>query len=184
MQCVNERRCILKMDYKRQTTVLSIMFVFVGMMFLVPAMTEKAQASISAHAETPICCFSGVKYHMYVGKMVIPPFVSPLRKTELTWFTMGNANRIFGGGDERGFVAADVGPAHVPIQFNFFNPAKGSNTCSVDPPWLGKCDISGGTHAGVRFDVIYIFLGSPPLPNANGGDANGGNDGDDSGDAP
>jgi hypothetical protein len=38
---------VLKMDFKGQTAVLSA-FVLVGMVFLVPAITEKAQASIKA----------------------------------------------------------------------------------------------------------------------------------------
>jgi hypothetical protein len=39
-----------KTDYKRQTTVLSVSFVLVGMMVLVPAINEKALATIDAHA--------------------------------------------------------------------------------------------------------------------------------------
>jgi hypothetical protein len=39
---------VLKMNYKGQTTVLSAVFVLVGMMFLVPAITEKALAKASA----------------------------------------------------------------------------------------------------------------------------------------
>jgi hypothetical protein len=46
-KCVNKRMWILKTDYKRQTTVLSIMFVLI-----VPAMTEKALAIIRATAHT------------------------------------------------------------------------------------------------------------------------------------
>jgi hypothetical protein len=34
------------MDYMGQTTVLSVIFVLVGMMFLVPVMTEKALGRI------------------------------------------------------------------------------------------------------------------------------------------
>jgi uncharacterized membrane protein len=50
---VHEDICMLnipKMDYKRQTTVLSVMFVLAGMVVLVPAITEKAEAKIFAEA--------------------------------------------------------------------------------------------------------------------------------------
>jgi hypothetical protein len=39
------------MHYKRQTAVLSVMFVLVGMMFLVPAITGKAMAQLVARAD-------------------------------------------------------------------------------------------------------------------------------------
>jgi hypothetical protein len=38
------------MDYMRQTAVLSAVFVLVGMMFLVPVITEKALGVIHATA--------------------------------------------------------------------------------------------------------------------------------------
>jgi hypothetical protein len=43
---VLNRRRLLKMDYMGQTTVLSVIFVLVGMTFLVPVMTEKALGRI------------------------------------------------------------------------------------------------------------------------------------------
>jgi hypothetical protein len=49
--CAHVGICMLnkpKMDYKRQTTVLSVSLVLVGMMVLVPAINEKALATIKA----------------------------------------------------------------------------------------------------------------------------------------
>ena len=48
---------VLKIGYKRQTTI-AVMFVLVGMMFLVPTITEKALAVIAAEAATKPCCFA------------------------------------------------------------------------------------------------------------------------------
>lgn len=50
------------MDHKGQTTVLAGVFVLVGMMFLVPATTGKAQAAIKAEASTKPCCFAKLTY--------------------------------------------------------------------------------------------------------------------------
>jgi hypothetical protein len=181
-KCVNKHWWILKMHYKRQTAVLSVMFVLVGMMFLVPAMTEKALASIAATADTVTCCFSHLKYHMDSGRFIIPPIVFPTRPDELTWLTIGSSSP-FGGGDEKGFVAADVTPLHIHVIFHFFNPARGTNTCSVDPPPpVVTCTISQGVHAGARF-IVHI-VPSSLLPDANGGDTDSSDEGDNSGDTP
>jgi hypothetical protein len=162
------------MDYKRQTAVLSAMFVLVGMMFLVSAITEKAQATIDATASTSSCCFSNVKAHLYAGSFLLGPGppgnpFGPI-KNELRWITKGSGFY----GDEKGYVAADAGPSHVSVTFHFFYPAKGRNTCGVEPHYLGRCTITQGVHALARFTVV------PTLLDANDGD----NEGDNSGDTP
>src|ERR1700739_463622 len=113
-KCVNKRRYILKMDYKRQTVVLSVMFVLVGMV-LISAITEKALAIISGLAITRPGPFSHLAFHMYAGRFIIPPhFVHPFgARDELQWLTIGSASPV-GGGDEKGYVVADAGPRHVP----------------------------------------------------------------------
>jgi hypothetical protein len=168
----------LKMDYKRQTAGLSVMFVLVGMVFLVSAITEKAQATIDATAFTPSCCFSHVRAYFYAGSFLLGPGppgnpFGPI-KNELRWITKGDGFY----GNERGYVAADVGPSHVPVTFHFNNPARGENTCGVEPHYLGRCSITQGVHALARFTVV------PTLSDANDGNANGGDEGDNSGDTP
>jgi hypothetical protein len=181
-KCVNKHWCVLKIHYKRQTTVLSIMFVLVGMMFLVPVITEKAQASINANAFTRLCCFSHVRAHMYTGSFLAGPRppgwpFEPITN-ELIWTTIGPVPY----GDERGYVSADVGPSHIPVIFHFNNPASGSNTCSGERagPVIVTCAISSGVHANARFTVLPLVA----LPDTNGGDANSDNEGDNSGDTP
>ena len=162
---MHEHKCSNKRN------VLSVMFVLVGMMlFLVPATTEKALAMIFAVAETPICCFSSIKYHMYEGRFLIPPLFP--NRDEIEWVTIGSASP-FGGGNERGYVVADVGPHHIPISFHFFNPARGPNTCGVDPPFRGTCTITQGVRASASYHVTYLSS-LPPS------DVNGSNQGDNS----
>jgi hypothetical protein len=75
-----------------------------------------------------------------------------------------------------GYVAADAGPHHFPVKFNFFNPARGTNTCSVDPPPpVVTCTISQGVHAGAQFFLDSL---SPALSDSNDGDKEGDNSGD------
>jgi hypothetical protein len=177
-KCVNKHWCRLKMDYKRQTVVLSVMFVLVGMV-LISAITEKALAIISGLATTRPGPFSHLAFHMDSGKFLIPPhYTHPLgARDELQWITIGSSSP-FGGGDEKGYVAADAGPRHVPVTFHFFNPARGTNTCSVDPVSVGSCRISQGPQAGAVFTVNN--LPSPALSDSNDGD----NEDDNSGDTP
>jgi hypothetical protein len=188
---VYKRRSVLKMD--KQTAVLSVMFVLVGMMFLVPAITEQAHAKISARAISSVGPFSRVEARMSAGSIVHPPL--PGHST-MTWVTTGSGP--FGGGDERGYVLADVGvgpaPFHrSPVKFDFFNPAKGTNTCGVEPehtPYFdAKCSIEQGTNADAHYEVTPPLI--PTLPGARlplvpplfGPDANG-DEGDNSGDTP
>jgi hypothetical protein len=94
-------------------------------------------------------------------------------KNELRWITIGSG--LYG--DERGYVAADVGPSHVPVTFHFNNPARGTNTCGVEPTYGGSCTITRAVHAQATFTVVPSLL-------ADGGDANGGDEGDNSDDTP
>jgi len=97
---------------------------------------------------------------------------------ELIWTTIGSG--LYG--NEKGYVAADVGPSHIPVSFHFSNPARGSNTCSGERagPVIVTCTITQGVHANARFTVIPLVA----LPDGNDGDANNDNDGDNSDDTP
>jgi hypothetical protein len=188
-KCVNKRRWILKMDYKRQTRVLSVMFLLVGMMFLVPAITEKAHASIDATARlsTPpaiSAAFTNVRGHLYAGFFDPPPILrSP---TEIFWSTFGL------GGNERGYVVATIvgfQPHYFSgdATFHFNNPARGPNTCdkalssTLSPYLVASCHITQGVHAVATYTVAARPLGASA---SNGGDANGGDEGDNSDDTP
>ncbi|HYA82733.1 MAG TPA: hypothetical protein VEH06_04700 [Candidatus Bathyarchaeia archaeon] len=110
------------MDYKRQTTVLSVIFVLVGIMFLVPAITQKALAGIQAVAEGT--CSGGPPHpceFSFVGKTLggssTAKWISEPTKsgTRVTWATTAG-----GFGDERGSVTYSlVNPAHPRV-----NPAQ------------------------------------------------------------
>jgi hypothetical protein len=63
----------LKTDYNRQTTVISVMFVLAGTMFIVPAITEKALALTSGNAYLNIeGKFYNVRGHLSAGVFLRP----------------------------------------------------------------------------------------------------------------
>ena len=169
----------MKTDYKRTTTVLSVMFVLVGMMFLVPAMTEKALATIEAAAECVESCsgsFSNISGHMSAGMFLLPPMFRPFEK-DIIWITKGPGFY----GNERGYVVANVGIFHGKVTFYFNNPARGDNTCEAVPDFVARCTITQGVHA----TASYIVFRDPSRllqPDANGGDTHSGDEGDNSGD--
>jgi hypothetical protein len=186
-KCVNKRLWILKTDYKRQTTVLSVIFVLVGMMLVVPAMTEKAHASILASAISHVGSFSDVRGHMYAGEFLPGHEPRSITPYQIIWGTHGRCSppRCFppipSGGDERGYVAARVGPTLASVEFHFSNPAKGSNTCGFAPSiYLVTCSITQGVRATAKYDVNF-HTGSR-LP--DGGDANSADEDDNSDDTP
>jgi hypothetical protein len=145
------------MDYKKQATVLSLMFVLVGMMVVVSAITEQALARVDGYAlGPPDSVFYNLRWHMDAGRFV----VGPINNGHLIrWETIGDG--LFGGGDERGYVSAHVGTFLVYFHFN--NPAagRGSNTCHGVPSFV-SCTINPrGVFATARY---YSY----PLPHANG----------------
>jgi hypothetical protein len=185
-KCVNKGMWILNMDYKRQTTVLSIIFVLVGMVFIVPAMTEKALAIVHGEARTQFGVFYGLKWGIAPPARftVLPTVIDGHRG--IIWETTGFSNGI--SGSEHGRVVADVGPPSTHFQyrvnFDFSNPHFGRNTCSVPHPILPpdvkvSCDISQGNRAFATY-LVEPRGGS----SANGADTNSGDEGDNSGDTP
>ncbi|MGA9150828.1 MAG: hypothetical protein WBZ36_09630 [Candidatus Nitrosopolaris sp.] len=151
------------MDYKGQTAALSVIFVLVGMMFLVPAINEKALAAIHATAsgqcgpegQTHPCQFTLVSKHLDVcgevsragtaiptgtcGEWTSPPSESG---TVVTWSTGG------GGGNERGSVTYKVGDERAVLSFD--NPMIGFNKCSVS-------GIGGSCAAGKGYNADFTY---------------------------
>jgi hypothetical protein len=151
-KCMVQQGRIAKIAYKRQTTELSLFFVLVWMMFLVPVITEKALALTDAVAYAPAFTeFSNVRGHMDDGKFVSGPTLSGDRKI-IFWTTAGTG---FFGGDEKGYVQADVTGYGI-VKFDFFNPASGRNTCSVVAPITlqAECTITQGISAYAKYTLV------------------------------
>jgi hypothetical protein len=194
-KCVNKHRSILKMDYKRQTTVLSVIFFVVGMIFLVPAITQKALAGIHAVAEgtcgigdrTQPCEFWFV--NKALGGSATAKWISEPTKsgTRVTWATTAG-----GFGDERGYVTYSLGdPAKNQVKLHFDNPAFGRNHCDViilSGPVSGSCHAGSGMKAEFTYTLRVLcyslhgkcidYPGGSSDNSAGGGSDNGGGDSD------
>jgi hypothetical protein len=151
------------MDYKGQTTVLPTIFILVGIMFLVPATTEKALAGIHATAsgtrgpsgDTKPCVFTWVSQKLDKGQWITEPTKSG---TLVTWATKGET---VVGGSEIGNVVYKVGADHIAgeARLNFENPMFGSNKCSVEivsgaPNILGNCHAGSGMQASFTYNLL------------------------------
>jgi hypothetical protein len=152
--------CLVKMMQKNSVK-LTMLSVIVGMMiFLVPILTEKADARTTATATMSGCCFFyDVRGHMTLGKFVVPPTTQagPIIK----WVTAGN---LFLGGSEVGSVTANVrfGNVQGSVEFKFSNPHIGSNTCDVKTFGQIKatCSISRGDFATATYHVSPLVQGN------------------------
>jgi hypothetical protein len=140
------------MDFKGQTTALSAIVVFVGMVFLVPAITEKALAAITGVAtgtcgpegQTHRCQFSFVDKSLDLGKWIGTPTESG---TKVSWSTTGNG--VFGlPGDEKGSVTYKVGEETAVLSFD--NPMIGFNKCSIS-------GIGGSCTAGSGYNAVFTY---------------------------
>jgi hypothetical protein len=158
------------MDYRGQTAVLPAILVLVGMMFLVPAITEKALAAIHATARgtcgvdnppyttTRPCEFSIDDIHLDFGQISQP---TP-HGTVVTWSTTGY------GSDEKGSVTYLVcynvstngacwhgSPKAV---LSFENPLIGSNKCGVETSGeglVGDCTAGKGMNADFTYNLRW-----------------------------
>lgn len=155
----HEDTCMLnnpKMDYKGQTVVLSVMFVLVGTMILVPLISEKALATINARA---ITSDEILKFNQG-GFYNIRPQLGSGHITYLSHV----ANQIFwrtasGGliGSEEGNVAARFGDFGYAV-FHFNNPASGANTCQAKSnQGLSECMITQGLHAVASYIICALI---------------------------
>jgi hypothetical protein len=147
---------VLKMDFKRQTAVLPAIFVLVGMFFLVPAITEKALATVHAIAtgecgyigQIRPCQFTLVSKHLEFGTWTSQP--SPSR-TVVTWSTTGG--KPFG--DEKGSVTYKVGEGTAVLSFE--NPVIGFNKCSVSMELHGVIGSGGSCTVGKGQNAEFTY---------------------------
>ena len=145
------------MEYKRQTAVLSA-FVLVAMMFLVPAVIERALARIEATAtgtcgpegQTHPCEFTLLGKNLYKGEFLEQPSESG---TSVKWVTGGNI------GDEEGSVLYKVEGARAQLWFK--NPLVGSisnlvgsNECKI---YSSTVESSSSCTAGKGMDAKFTY---------------------------
>ncbi len=170
------------MDYKRQTTVLSVIFVLVGMMFLVPAITGKAEAIIRAtvllHGQA-----AKLSWTLLAAEMIHGAFTErPTQKgDQISWTTHGFIIPPFGG-DEVGFVKySTAGSTGGDVAFLFSNPFIGKNTCKItveNPALRGDCSITQGATSSAFYNVFpKSFVNGGNGGGHEGGGSGGGDEG-------
>jgi hypothetical protein len=165
------------MDYKRQTTVLSVIFVLVGMIFIVPATTGKAEAVIHAsvllHGQAAKLLWTLLAFGINSSAEFTK---KPTKKgDQISWNTQGLG--LFGA-TENGFVKYATGPRYEggDVVFRFHSPSFGENTCTItvlNPTLHGDCRITQGNTASAFYNVF-------PKSSVNGGNG-GGDEGEGSG---
>ena len=139
-----------------KTTKLAAIFVLVGammMVFMVPMVSENADARTNVHAKSTAGPFSNIKVQLFAGKFVFGPIHYP--PDQVRWETWGG-NFPVGGGSEFGRFSANVGGPNNIVVIDFANPARGPNTCKVLEVHGGidaKCTISGGNWAIADFTI-------------------------------
>ncbi|HYA85031.1 MAG TPA: hypothetical protein VEH06_16530 [Candidatus Bathyarchaeia archaeon] len=146
---------LLKIDYKGQTTVLSVILVLVGMIFLVPAITGKAEAVINAtvllHGQAAKLTWTLLAAKMYCGVFTRQP---TQKGDQIGWNTRGVGYGETCVGHEEGFVKYGTGAGDV--TFDFKNPFIGTNTCKItvqNPALRGDCSIAQGNFASAFYNV-------------------------------
>ena len=160
-------KVLKNIDYNRQTAVLSA-FVLVGMVFLVPAITEKALGAIRATAsgecgpegQTHPCEFKLKDYTLVRTGAIWRQ--TPTEGVHPQWETSGES---MGETDEKGNVVYNVEGLGT-VEMYFFNPAFfGKNDCDQHKthPVSGAtltitCTASVGHSALFR----YTVRGIPP----------------------
>ena len=143
-------------DYKGQTAVLLSIFVPVGMMFVVPAITEKALAGVNAVATlncrtTMRCGITVVGSSLQSGKWVERPTISG---DTVRWKTTGNPP----GGNEKGTVDLQGTMAAAgKLRLTFDNPWFGRNSCNVlvlsVGNFFGRCEAGYGNNADFTYTL-------------------------------
>ncbi len=127
------------------------------MIFLVPAITEKALAIINAKAtgrcgpvyENEPCQFTLVRVHLDYGYWTSIPTQSG---TVVTWSTAGKPPL----GDEEGSVTYSVGDINHVAKLYFSNPTGRSNHCGVVIE-KGQEDLSGTCRAGIGYIATFTY---------------------------
>ncbi|HXX96927.1 MAG TPA: hypothetical protein VEL11_07410 [Candidatus Bathyarchaeia archaeon] len=159
-----------KIHHKGHTSVvLSVIFLFVGMIFVVPAITEKAMASIHATAsgtcgskgEVIPCILVWNHQNMFNGVFVKQPDKEPT--TKATWSTAPKT----AGWWEDGYVDYKFGGGLVRLEF-VNPPAPSTNTCHVDViqggpgAASGNCKITQGARSVVTYELFSREMNSTP----------------------
>lgn len=153
---------ILEVTQKQsiQLTILSVVFVGLMMVFLVPSLTEEAQAFITAKVYTPPDPFGLDNFvgTMEKGDFIKKPGYDDWSHHVVTWIT---APDIFLS--DKGKVTADMimgNTTHVfnlgKVMFIFELPTVGSNSCdakSTNPKYPVECWISGGYDAKLFYSI-------------------------------
>jgi hypothetical protein len=150
-----------------QITKLTVVFVLVlGMMFLVPVITGKALGETLAQVFRTNVDFTGKTYYLDAGVFVNSPPSDAFNNDKVYWSTTGTGFY----GDEKGYVQYHVQDKNKndlgTVTFEFSNPAKGTNTCSVrgSPGIATKCSITQGVHATLNYCVWYNSAGPTNCP--------------------
>ena len=172
-------------DYKLQT-VVSSGIILVGVMFLVPTITEKALAvttgvltgTCGPTGATHPCEFTFVVKYLRLGHWTLEP---PQKCTDCRWQTKSGLS-----GNEMGSIIykVDDGKAGESESY-FYNPLIGSNEChekdlSDHPHFIGSCHADSGHVAIFRYHVQQITgqgIGSINDNVATGGNGGSGGDG-------
>jgi len=174
--CTPHYQHILYIIRAHPQIILTVALVLVGMIFLIPAITEKALGRTVGCVDSKLD-YSNVRSHMYNGKFNEEPhslitYATCWDKCSnfnvpslhcLTWQATGTG---LISGTENGYVQFDVyqGPIVLgTVTLHFYNPTSGANTCSVDttsPNIVVGCTITQGNVASADYCVNY----SPPPP--------------------
>jgi hypothetical protein len=150
------------MDFKGQTAVLSAILVLVGMIFLVPVITEKALAKVIGTAtgtcgpggQTQPCQFTYLGSELKQGVWT----AYPTSGTEARWDTAGGqCGNIMC--NEEGSVLYKVGGGEASL--HFYNPSSGKNDCYITIVIAGPGKLNGSCrHVGTISSVMTYTLQS------------------------
>lgn len=150
---MNETKVLEIMEKRSiQLTFLSIVFVGMMMVFLIPNFVVEAQAAIDGSAVSFVGPFSDVKSRMYTGYFTEGPLV---RGPTIVWKTTGY------GGNEIGYIESNF-EGFGKVRLGFENPTSGRNTCetfSPSPSLFVGCFISQGVNAKAFFQVGLFIPG-------------------------
>jgi len=142
---------------------LRLALVLVGMMFLVPTITDKALGmtfnQVLDYGKYKVSCCT---YHLDRG--VINEGPKLIKGDQIYWETKGS-NGIIPSGPEAGYVTAFIKFENKTAEahFGWSNPGSGSNNCkkNIDPPLTGILKPSCIIEQGVTVKAYYCIDGTP-----------------------
>jgi len=156
------------LKHKPQTTVLTVALVLVGMMFLIPVITDKA-LGLTDHYVIDYgkykgdCCTSHLENGK--GKIVAPPvLVVQGPDTHIYWRTTSSTGIT---GPEAGYVTASIKFENktAAAKFGWSNPGSGENSCvvNIDAPLKGILKPSCFIEQGSNVAAYYCINGATTL---------------------